>query len=202
MWNWRRQSPRSKAGSTVLLGRTVFEIKSDLIRELADAEAQLPRYIEERERVTRQRYVGIATDGLDWRVYELRDGKLASLREFRTDPAKPLDLLLRLDSAVALDAEIIPTAEAIKAELGRDSPAYRRVEADFASLWTACEHEPDVTLKRQLWRQLLALVCGRDIDDDALWFQHTFLVIVAKAIAGRVVGLGEPEPGDLLAAPE
>ena len=89
-------------------------------------------------------------------MYELRDGKLASLREFRTDPAKPLDLLIRLDSAVALDAEIIPTAEAIKAELGRDSPAYRRVEADFASLWTACEHEPDVTLKRQLWRQLLA----------------------------------------------
>ena len=58
------------------LGRTVFEIKSDLGRELQDAEHRLPSYLEEREQATKQRYIGIATDGLDWRVYERRDGKL------------------------------------------------------------------------------------------------------------------------------
>jgi hypothetical protein len=189
--------PEAKGRLDGLLGRTVFEIKSDLARELHDAEHRLPSYLEEREQATGQRYVGIATDGFDWRVYERREGTLALLREFRTDPKKPRELLVKLDSAVAI-AEIIPDAESIKTELGRDSPAYRRVEADLAALWAACGSEPDVALKRQLWRQLLALVYGRDIDDDALWFQHTFLVIVAKAIAAKVVGIGEPEPDDLL----
>jgi N-6 DNA methylase len=149
-------------------------------------------------KATGQRYVGITTDGLDWRVYELRNGTLSLLRSFRTDPKNPRALLIGLDSAVALEAEIEPSAEKIRIELGRDSVAYRRVEADLATLWAECGQESNVALKRQLWRQLLALVYGQDINDDALWFQHTFLVIVAKAIAAKVVGLSEPTPQDLL----
>lgn len=190
--------PEAKGRIDGLLGRTVFEIKSDLARELGDAEHRLPAYIEDRERETGQRYVGIATDGLDWRIYELRNGTLSLLRSFRSDPKNPHALLIALDSAVALDAEIEPSAEKIRIELGRDSVAYRRVEADLAALWAECGQESNVALKRQLWRQLLALVYGREIDDDALWFQHTFLVTVAKAIAAKVVGLGEPDPDDLL----
>jgi len=190
--------PEVKGRIDGLLGRTVFEIKSDLVRELSDAEHRLPSYIEDREKASGQRYIGIATDGLDWRVYELRNGKLAPLRSFRTDPKNPRELLIRLDSAVALDAEIIPNANTIKQELGRESVAYQRVEAALAALWAVCGAEPNVALKRQLWRQLLALVYGREIDNDALWFQHTFLVIVAKAIAAKVAGIGESEPKDLL----
>jgi hypothetical protein len=172
--------PEARGRLDGLLGRTVFEIKSDLGRELQDAEHRLPSYLEEREQATRQRYIGIATDGLDWRVYERREGKLVFLRDFRTDPKKPRDLLVKLDSAVALDAEIVPSAETIRTELGRDSFAYRRVEADLAALWASCGAEANVALKRQLWRQLLALVYGRDIDDDALWFQHTFLAWISE----------------------
>jgi hypothetical protein len=47
---------------------------------------------------------------------------------------------------------------------------------DLAALWAACGKEPNVALKRQLWRQLLSLVYGREIDDDALWVRHTLLV--------------------------
>lgn len=190
--------PEAKGRIDGLLGRTVFEIKSDLVRELGDAEHRLPDYIEEREKATGQRYVGIATDGLDWRVYEVRNGALSLLRSFRTDPRNPRALLIGLDGAVALEAEIEPSAEKIRIELGRDSVAYRRVEAELAALWAECGQESNVAIKRQLWRQLLALVYGNDIDDDALWFQHTFLVTVAKAIAAKVVALGEPGPDDLL----
>jgi hypothetical protein len=190
--------PEARGRLDGLLGRTVFEIKSDLARALSDAEYRLPSYLEEREQATNQRYIGIATDGLDWRVYERRDGNLALLSNFRADPKKPRELLVKLDSAVALDAEIVPSPEAIRTELGRESFAYRRVEADLVALWTSCSGEPNIALKRQLWRQLLALVYGREIDNDVLWFQHTFLVIVAKAIAAKVVDLGEPAPADLL----
>jgi hypothetical protein len=55
-----------------------------------------------------------------------------------------------------------------------------------------------VALKRQLWAQLLKLVYGREVESDALWFQHTFLVIVAKCIALAVLGLREDDPKHLL----
>ena len=53
-------------------------------------------------------------------------------------------------------------------------------------------------LKRQLWAQLLKIVYGRDIESDALWLQHTYLVVVAKCVAFAVLGLNEDDPVRLL----
>ena len=47
-----------------LVGKTIFECKSNLRRESADAEEQLTRYFTEREAATRERYTDIATDGV------------------------------------------------------------------------------------------------------------------------------------------
>ncbi len=58
--------------------------------------------------------------------------------------------------------------------------------------------DPAVALKRQLWAQLLKLVYGREVESDALFFQHTFLVIVAKAIALAVLGLRDDDPRHVL----
>jgi hypothetical protein len=70
--------PEAQGRIDAILGRTAFEVKSDLSRELGDAEEQLSRYLPEREQATRSRFVGIATDGLDWRAYEWRGGATAS----------------------------------------------------------------------------------------------------------------------------
>ena len=53
-------------------------------------------------------------------------------------------------------------------------------------------------MKRQLWAELLKLVYGREIENDGLWFQHTFLVIVAKCIALAVMDMREDDPRRLL----
>ena len=66
------------------------------------------------------------------------------------------------------------------------------------ALWVKLEDNPDVLLKRQLWAQLLKLVYGREVESEGLWFQHTFLVIVAKCIAVAVMGLPEDDPKRLL----
>jgi hypothetical protein len=63
-----------------LLANTVFEFKSDLRREQEEAERQLTRYLADRESFTGRRFVGVATDGLDFIAYELRHGKLSALR--------------------------------------------------------------------------------------------------------------------------
>jgi hypothetical protein len=76
--------------------------------------------------------------------------------------------------------------------------AFRRVSASLASLWSKLSSSPQVALKSQLWAQLLKLVYGREVESNALWFQHTFLVIVAKCIALAVLGLREDDPKHLL----
>lgn len=196
--SFEQRVPEAQGRIDAILGRTAFEVKSDLARELNDAEEQLSRYLPERENATRSRFVGIATDGLDWRAYEWRERTLNLLRTFRTDAAKPETLLAWLDGAAAIRAELPTDALTLKSELGPDSVAYRRAEADLRALWAKLGTKPSVVLKRRLWQQLLRLVYGRDIENETLWLQHTYLVIVAKTIAARVVGFDVDDPADLL----
>lgn len=182
-----------------LLGRTVFEFKTNLRTELRDAEAQLTRYLQDRERQTGERYVGIATDGSVFRAYELRGGALGSLGAECTPSADaPRLLLLWLDSYVSLDHERAPEPDAIREQLGRGSPTYARARNLLQAAWAEVGDTPDVALKRRLWADLLARVYGSSIAEDALFFQHTYLTIVAKTMAASVLGVSPPEPAGLL----
>ncbi len=58
--------------------------------------------------------------------------------------------------------------------------------------------DPAIALKRQLWAELLKLVYGHEIENDALWLQHSFLVIVAKCIALAVMRMPEDDPRRLM----
>jgi hypothetical protein len=193
---FEQRVPEAQGRIDAILGCTAFEVKSDLIREIGDAEAQLARYLPERESATKNRFVGITTDGLDWRAYEWRDGKLIELRRFRADATIPHTLLVWLDSAAAIRAELPTDALTLTNELGPESVA--RAEADLCAIWGRVASKPSVALKRRLWQQLLRLVYGKDVEDEALWLQHTYLVIVAKAIAARVLGFDVDDPVDLL----
>jgi hypothetical protein len=103
-----------------------------------------------------------------------------------------------LDGVVALKALLPPDPLTIRVKLGQDSVAFRRAGAALARLWRRLGRDAAAALKRQLWAQLLKLVYGREVESDALWFQHTFLVIVAKCIALAVLGLRENDPKHLL----
>ncbi|HZL00697.1 MAG TPA: N-6 DNA methylase, partial [Caulobacteraceae bacterium] len=181
-----------------LLGRTVIEFKSNLPKERRDALEELGRYLPEREAATGERFVGVVTDGADWEAYELRGGAPFLLRAFKADPNQPDRLLVWLDGAVASRAEIPPDALNIIAELGHESIAFLRAKAALREAWAAVADHPTASLQRQLWSQLLTLVHGREIEDDDLWLQHTFLVIVAKSIAARVMEVEADDPQAIL----
>ena len=61
--DFEKPAPEVRGRIDALLGRTVFEFKSDLRRERGDAEKGLARYLTEREGQTGEKFVGIATDG-------------------------------------------------------------------------------------------------------------------------------------------
>lgn len=181
-----------------LLGRTVFEAKSNLNRERADAEAQLTRYLQQRETATGERYIGIATDGAQFRAYELHAGRLEHVGEYVTDVNAPQQLVDWLGGAVAVTIGLRPEPDVVRRELGRGSLAYALARNRLEAAWRAVRDEPDVLLKRDLWAKLLSRVYGTRIDADDLFFQHTYLTIVAKTMATSILGVALPPAAELL----
>src|SRR5262249_1327288 len=68
----------------------------------------------------------------------------------------------------------------------------------LAALWAKLKNDSAVVLTWQLWAQLLKLVYGREVESDQLFFQHTFLVVVAKAIALAVLDMNADDPAHIL----
>lgn len=146
-----------------LLGRTVFEVKSDLRREKRDADRQLEIYLRDREAETEQSWIGVATDGAEFYVGMLRDENLVELGTFRTNAESPRSLLAWLESVVVLNVELPPTVEGIRTELGRESIHYRRAMKEIEALWGRLEDHPEALLKRDLWNRLLRVAYSADI---------------------------------------
>lgn len=166
-----------------LLGRTVVEVKSDLRREAF--ERQLSQYLSDRKSQTGQDFVGIVSDGATFSVHELAKGgdSLERIGEFKPSVEAPHKLLTWLESVVALQDRLPPEVERIKQELGRESVLYARAMRELRILWEEVGTDPEVTVKRQLWDRLLRVAYGSEVDAPELFLQHTYLVIVAKAVA-------------------
>lgn len=196
--DFERRVPEVRGRLDALIGRTVFEAKSNLDREMEDVERRMPDYLADREREEGARFVGIASDGLKWTAFQLEDGKLARLKDIVLDPEKPEAFLAWLDGAVALKSSLPPDPTTIRLELGQESIAFRRAREELEKLWKSLSGDPAIVLKRQLWAELLKLVYGHEIENDALWLQHSFLVIVAKCIALAVMRMPEDDPRRLM----
>jgi N-6 DNA Methylase len=178
-----------------LLGRTVIEVKSDLRKEVF--ETQLANYLKDQRSLTGSDYVGIITDGGTFAVHELDedDTSLVELSKFTPDPEMPFKLLSWLESVVALQDKLLPDIPRIRIELGRESVLYQRAMRELRLLWERLADHPEVVLKRQLWDRLLRVAYGSEIDAPELFFQHTYLVILAKTVATMALTGGLPATG-------
>jgi hypothetical protein len=184
-----------KSRTDALIGRTVFEAKRDLTREWDDVERKMPDYLANREAETGEPFVGIASDGRLWRVLALDQGQLVKIKETILNPDKPEEFIAWLDGALALKVSLPPNPTTVRIELGADSVAFRTAESALRGLWDRLKVRREILLKRQLWAQLLKIVYGKDVENDPLWLQHTYLVVVAKCIAFAVLGPQRGRPG-------
>jgi hypothetical protein len=196
--NFEVPVPEVSGRLDALFGSTVFEIKRDLRREKAAAEKGLTRYIRDREKATGRRYLGIATDGAEFVAYELKGGRLNKLEEFIPSSENPAAFLRWLDTATAIREDIYPDPITIREEFGRDSLVFRRSMEDLRALWEQAQSIPEAHLKKELWGRHLEFVYGTLIEPDELFLQHTYLTIVAKTMAVRVLTTGPIRAGDLL----
>ena len=195
--DFEKPAPEVRGRIDALLGRTVFELKSDLRRERREAEDGLTRYLSERQSQTGESYVGIATDGAEFVAFFLREGRLVEAGAHRVDPAAARASLAWLQGAVALGEDLLPDPQTVEREFGRGSLAARRALDGLGDLWGRIGRTTEARLKRELWGTLLGLAYGAEVGDDALFLQHTYLAIVAKAVAWAAL-IDEP-PGDAAA---
>lgn len=179
----------------VEIGRTVIEVKKDLTRPatVEAAESQLADYLQRRSRDFGETFVGVLTDGALWRLYLLdTDRELLLAAELSVDPLRPAvdDLRRWLDGALATQEDLRPTATEIRARLGATSSAFSLERTALESIYSKCRNAPEVRLKRELWARLLSTAFGTKFkNEDALFVEHTYLVIIAKVIAHTVAGL-------------
>lgn len=179
----------------VEIGFTVIEVKKDLrpASEIPDAIPQLSDYLRRRTDQFGQRYVGILTDGVDWLLYHLQpDATLAEVARLHMSESEPdaERLLAWLGAVLATEQHVAPTPEEVDRRLGAASPGHALDIDSLNALWSAAKDDPQVQIKRMLWARLLTTVFGSLFeDDDELFLNHTYLVLIADVIAHEVVGI-------------
>ncbi len=181
--------PEVHGRADTLFGSVVFEFKRDLRLEQGDVFARLPDYLSERERQTGRRFLGIATDGATFVAYELRQDALVEIGKHEPNPARAEALLAWLEPSLSNREDLLPDPLTVERELGRSSLSFGRARGVLERLWNELRARSEVVLKRQLWDGLLREAYGTPVGDDALFLQHTYLTIVAKTIACRVLDL-------------
>ena len=190
--------PEVHGRADTLFGSVVFEFKRDLRQELPDVSARLPDYLTERERQTGRRFLGIATDGATFIAYELRAGALVEIGRHEPNPTRAEALLAWMEPALSNRDNLTPDPLTVQRELGRNSLSFGRARGVLERLWAGLRAHSEVVLKRQLWDGLLREAYGTEVGDDALFLQHTYLTIVAKTIAARVLDLPAENAGAIL----
>ena len=166
-----------------LWGRTVFEIKRDLRRELSDAENQLKKYILSKEKETKEKYVGIATDGYKYIAYSILNGALKEISQFTLNKDKVSEFIQWLESVILIKDQLEATSEIICKEIGQGSPLCRNSIMQIELLWKQAKSMSDIRLKYDLWKDSVDIVYGTEGADESLFIEHTYLTIISKAIA-------------------
>jgi hypothetical protein len=190
--------PEVHGRADTLFGSVVFEFKRDLRQELGDVQARLPDYLAEREYQTSRRFLGIATDGATFIAYELRGGSLVEIGRHEPNQVRAEALLHWLEPALSNRDDLTPDPLTVERELGRSSLSFARARGVLEHLWLELRSHSEVMLKRRLWDGLLREAYGTEVGDDALFLQHTYLTVVAKTIAARVLDLPADDAAAIL----
>jgi len=175
-----------------VIGDSLFEFKTDLRRELVDAEAQLRKYLESfHNQNPLRRCVGIATDGIKFRVYQpdFSAGPTPALDFIEEQDVARLsgeDAVLWLDRYLFRRTPRVPGERDVSARFGALSPTCRLTLGALRAWWAEVKGEPGVAVKYEVWQKQLTVVYGEGVGTEELFLRHTYLATLAKLLASVV----------------
>ncbi len=178
-----------------LLGDLLIEFKRDIKTDLGANIDQLSDYM--RDMPELHRYVGMLTDGIDFRTYVLDENEEAKeVDQFNIASADAEVAYLWFDSYLFSRQNIEPTADDIVQRFGVKSPTFQLVQQKLTGLLGEIEDKRELDVWRGQWKSLLSKVYGSDIADDNLFIRHTYLSQFAKLLVFAALE-GRPENSDL-----
>ncbi|WP_162834445.1 S1 family peptidase [Amycolatopsis circi] len=180
---------------------SVIELSVDLRNEedIKSGEWQLSRQLAARSRSSERRHIGLLTDGAIWYLYHRFDGRLRRVEDATliVDPttSTPEQLRSWLEALFSTGNRLAPTPVEIVRKLGATSPSYALDKTELNAIYQRSKKTPAVKVKRAMWANLLTTAAGTNFtDDDVLFVDHTFLVVIAEIIGHSVVGLRPEDP--------
>ncbi len=172
-----------------LLGDLLIEFKRDIKTDLGANIDQLINYM--RDMPELHRYVGMLTDGIEFRTYILDEAAEAKeADQFNISKVDAEFAYLWLDSYLFSRQNIEPTADDIVQRFGVKSPTFQLVQQTLTGLLSDIDDKTELDVWRGQWKSLLSKVYGSDIADDNLFIRHTYLsqfakLLVFAALEGR-----------------
>lgn len=178
----------------------IIEVKKRIgIGTQPDSEhvAQLDRYLRRARESSEQVRLGILTDGKYWLLRTPKGGKVRTLLrdtfELHADVGVN-DLVAWLrDVTQALPSQNqVPEPPAIETAFGKSISAKVFVD-DLAQLYDEHCDNPTVTVKRDLWHNLLAAALGEVVNDETdlgrLFVRHTYLSMIVSLAVQAAFGI-------------
>jgi SAM-dependent methyltransferase len=183
----------------VEIGSCVIECKKDLRlgNVLAEGTEQLGSYMADRTAELGRRYVGILTDGAEWHLFQLVGNEPRPVYTRYLNRSQPdIDgIVVWLETILNTVDQIKPTPSEIRERLGATSAQYLLDLGELGEIYGQLARESEVANKRGLWAQLLTATFGSGFhDDDRLFIEHTYLVMIAEIVAHVVVGIDVLDP--------
>lgn len=172
----------------LLFKNVVFEIKTDLQRELGDAEYQLENkyFAALFEEDNDPNLIGIATDVIDFIAYKpiIENDQIVGIKEIsslKMEESSNKQIFLWLDSFIFSKTAIKPEAEDLQIRFGLGSPTYALIKENFNRLYGSIEDLKQSKLKFELWEKSMELVYGNK-PTKSDFIDHTYLVVLVKLI--------------------
>ena len=171
---------------------------------------QLDDYLEASQKQGRVR-MGVLTDGKYWLLRWPNAGPVKTVEPYAftlNDPDRWIALYDWLrDYALSAEEDKQPSRDAIEEHFGPKSPSYQRDIDTLKALYDEYAGCNTITVKRDLWRNLLTAALGEiartDDQLDGLFVRHTYLtavigMVVQARFGGDIVRLAANDPADLL----
>ena len=186
-----------------LLGDLVIEFKRDINTDLGANIDQLTNYM--RDMPALHRYVGMLTDGIEFRTYVLDEAEEAKVvDQFIITSAEADVAYLWFDSYLFSRQNIEPTADDIVQRFGVKSPTFQLVQQTLTGLLSEIEDKTELDVWRGQWKSLLSKVYGSDIADDNLFIRHTISLSLPNCLSlarSKVARTLPNFPASLMAKP-
>lgn len=184
-----KSSVRQVSGRmAAVFGNIILEFKKNLKKDLSTAEEEIEKYFQSLfEKNPKERHLGIATDGLFFRIYQPKIennviSKLEVINEINLETSNVTAIFNWFDSYFFASIKIAPTSEHLKQSFGFNSPTYAVIRQELLALFDKVKNERKIKTKYENWERYLEIVYGDKPNEINLFIAHTYLSTFAKLL--------------------